>query len=333
MTAEQETAWKQVEAAANKEGELTHYGTGNIAERAVPVLQDLWNKDYPEIKLNYLFLGGAPQVIARIQAEQESKQYVCDTQDGSLNNILRQEPPGSFPPYLAPAAADPSAKWVNDVYRGTEPKGLFVAASTSTWAIWTNSQLLPAADRPKSYKDLADNPKYKGQILFRNPWQTGGGNHVFRFATEAYGLDWAHKMAALEPGFAADQDQALVQVARGEYPIGIGLSGRTASQLIKDGLPLAVAWPEDLGIYSSIGFAIARGAPHVNAARVFVNWMLTPPAQKFWADLGLVPESQNVPPTEEWLKGFMTPKERKENLASNEELQVLYDQASAILKK
>jgi iron(III) transport system substrate-binding protein len=332
MTAEQEAAWAQVEAAGNKEGEFTYYGTGNVAERAVPMMQELWTKEYPGIKMNYLFLGGATQAYARIQAEQESKTYVCDCQDGAQFNILRQEPPGSFQAQLPPAASDPTAKWWIDPLAGPPPRGLFVGTTANHWPIWINTNMLAPADRPKGYQDLVTNPKYKGQILFRNPWQSGGGNHVFRFTTEAYGVDWAQKMKAQEPGFQADQDQALVQVARGEYAIGIGLTGRTATQLLGEGLPIAAVWPDDLGIYSTIGYAVATGAPHANAARVFVNWTVTPLGQKFHADLGYVPFRTDVPSSDVWTKGYESSRVQKEVDTTNEQLQTLSDQATAIFK-
>ena len=45
-----------------------------------------------------------------------------------------------------------------------------------------------------------------------------------------------------------------------------------------------------------------------------------------------MPVSASVPPTEEWMKGFAKPRIKKENLATNEELQVLFDKASALYK-
>ena len=57
-----------------------------------------------------------------------------------------------------------------------------------------------------------------------------------------------------------------------------------ANRLIQAGQPLKAAWPDDFVYGSANGFSVIKGAPHSNAAKVFVNWLLDKDAQALWVD-------------------------------------------------
>jgi iron(III) transport system substrate-binding protein len=68
-------------------------------------------------------------------------------------------------------------------------------------------------------------------------------------------------------------------VVRGQYPIGIGLSDTHLSQFQKEGVGLNVKsliLPETTAVNSGFGaVALLDRAPHPNAAKVFINWVLS----------------------------------------------------------
>jgi ABC-type Fe3+ transport system substrate-binding protein len=181
--------------------------------------------------------------------------------------------------------------------------------------------------------DVASNPKWKGQIVWRTPWTSGGGQHLYRFAKQVYGQEWIMKMQAQDPIFQNDQDAALLQVARGEYAIGLALTGRTASQMIRDGQPIAALWPEDFVIKSSNASTLMRGAPHPNAGKVFINWLLTERGQELWKVLGQFPLRADIAPADPWMHGVTRAKQGFENLSTPDEETASQQAATKDFKK
>jgi iron(III) transport system substrate-binding protein len=327
MTAEEEAAWKDIEAKADTEGTVTYYSVGSVPADKVELLNTAFAKDYPNIKIEYLPVGNNAAIVGKVTTEQESKTYVADVADFSLGNGLRL-PPEFFEDFVTPASQDPTANMAFDpvgVSGGRSVENLMMA---QYFGFWYNTELVPAADAPQTYMDLTD-PKWKGKMVYRQPWVTGGGNHTFVWASQQYGDPWIEGMKAQELSFQADQDAALLSVARGEFSIGIGLTGRQATDLIDQGLPLSVVWPEDLSVRVTNGLVVMTGAPHPNAAKVFANWMLTQGGQELWAELGQFPVNLNVPPKSDWQKDFARSKVKGENLLGGAELQAAIDKAKA----
>ena len=74
------------------------------------------------------------------------------------------------------------------------------------------------------------------------------------------------------------------RVAAGEYPLYVGFAFHDFVGL--KGLPVRVVIPEEGGLYSTLNAAIAKGAPHPNAARMFLNFMMEDDAQAIVANFG-----------------------------------------------
>ena len=163
MTTDQEAAWTQIESAAKKEGTLTYYAVGSIPQNKVDLLQETWKQSYPDIKIEYLFVGNNSQVGARVDAEQQSKTYVADVAEMATFNQL-QAPQAYFEPFIPPVAKDPSVKWVVGPVGDPAGKGGIMLQMAQFYAIWINTNLVKAEDAPKTVLDVASTPKWKGQI-------------------------------------------------------------------------------------------------------------------------------------------------------------------------
>ena len=335
MTAAQDAAWKVIEDAAKKEGKVTYYSLGTVPPAQVDKLKAEFAKDNPGITVEYLNVGNSAQLAARITTEEQAKTVVADVADHSVRSalLLTVAPTDFYEAFIPPAAKDPKVKWLTDPVADPDKKGKINANLAQFFAIWTNTRSVAAADAPKNAMDVATNPKWKGQIIWRTPWTSGGGNHLYYYAQKVYGRDWVTKMQAQNPVFADDQDAALLQVARGEYAIGLGLTGRQGADLIKQGQPLKALWPNDFVITSTQGSQLVLDAPHPNAAKVFINWTLTERAQQFWRDLGQFPLNSAIEPAEDWMKGVSNAKQVYENLLAAKEQQDVYDQATKDFKK
>jgi len=308
-TAGQASTWSQVEAAANKEGSLTVYALNTIPPDQVSRFQAVWTKAYPNIKVELTAGLQPPDVVAKVTAEQDAKAYTGDVAQLGGTTGRQLERLGELDPFIPPAVQDASVKWRIDPVQDQAHKGALLAGTLGYVPIWVNTKLVKPGDEPKTRLDLTD-PKWKGKILWLAPWTAGFGWNEYYLAKKQYGQAWVTKMQGQNVTFGSNSNDGINQIARGEYAIGLSyIGGALATRLIQDGQPLKAVWPDDFVYGSANGFSVLKGAPHPNAAKVFVNWWFTDAGQRFYADLGQFPNRADIPGKEGWMKGFDHAKE------------------------
>jgi ABC-type Fe3+ transport system substrate-binding protein len=307
MNAEQQAAWDQIEAAANKEGSVTVYALTTLTPEQLPRLQELWKKDYPGIKID-LTTGRPVDVTTKVSTEFDAKAHVADVAQLGGSTGRQLDRMGALEPFNPPAVQDPSVKWRINPLQDEAQRGTNLAGTLSYVPIWINSQLVKPEDEPHTHLDVTD-PKWKGKIVWDVPWSAGYGWNEYYLGKKTYGMDWVTKMQAQNVSFSPDTNNGPNVIARGEDSILLAnLGSDTAVRLIHDGQPLKAIWPDDFTYGSANGFDVIKSAPHPNAAKVFVNWWFSQAGQQFYNDLGQWPNRSDLQPKEDWMKGFAHPK-------------------------
>lgn len=140
----------------------------------------------------------------------------------------------------------------------------------------------------KSYRDLLDT-RWKGKISMNDPTVTGSGYRWFhttaRFIMD---VDYMKSLAKQEPAIIRDQRVLVEWLVREKYPIAISPDEATVSTFLRvGGVPLTILTPAEGGYLTTGSGAIAliNKAPHPNAARVFVNWLLTREGQTMFSKI------------------------------------------------
>jgi ABC-type Fe3+ transport system, periplasmic component len=130
----------------------------------------------------------------------------------------------------------------------------------------------------RSAKDLL-NPKWVGKISSEDPTSSGTGANTAGHFLRELGPEYAKKLyIEQKPGISRDRRQLTDWLARGIYPICLTCRTDDIRQLLKEGFKITEVFQlSDLkNRLNSSPFILsyASNAPHPNAARVFINWLI-----------------------------------------------------------
>jgi len=161
-----------------------------------------------------------------------------------------------------------------------DPGGLWVGTSINYWCMSYNTNLVKKEDLPKRWKDLLTNPRWReGKLaLASRPslwvlqlWKQKGERWTKDFLTKLF--------AEVKPQLRKEGLSALVDlVAAGEFHAVIPAMQSRVYQRVSAGASIGFHCPTPVPV--SVGIAaIPNGAPHLNAARVYINWLLSSEGQ------------------------------------------------------
>jgi iron(III) transport system substrate-binding protein len=283
--------WEKVVAAAESEGQVSIAGPPGDAFREAIV--DAFRKAYPKIKVE-LMGGSGRDKVARILRERQAGVYEWDLYiSGPTSALAAFKPVNGFDPFR-PMAILPEvrsdASWIGGFDGGwadTEKKLYYVfGGSLADDNIHVNWDSVPAG-QIKSALDLLD-PKWTGKIAMQDPRIEGKGLNDILVLMLAYGEDFVRKLLGSQKiVYTNDRRQLVEWVVRGRHPIAIGLNEYFLIIFQEKGLGKninAVADPKTGGYWSSgsSGIGVFNRAPHPNAAKVYVNWLLSRSGQTDW---------------------------------------------------
>jgi len=153
-----------------------------------------------------------------------------------------------------------------------------------------NGEVKPKGIKPPITWDDLLNPVYKGQVIASNPATTGGAYlmmaaQIFRLGSEKAGFEYIRKLHPNVAQYTKGANGSIPLVSQGEAIVGFAWGHDTLKQKVQGNLPIVVVFPKDTGF--EIGAAsIIKGAPHLEAAKRFIDFLLSPTAGKINAQNG-----------------------------------------------
>jgi iron(III) transport system substrate-binding protein len=305
-----EKQWNELVAAAKKERSVAVMSSAGGTEVRTALTQPF--RDQYGVEVEYLRAPSASVIASRVKTERAAGQFLWDIFIGGTSTPMTAlRPEGALEP-IEPALLLPEVKdgrnWFGGKLEFAEKQRLIlIMLSYSKSAIFVNTNLVKSEDF-KSLKDLLD-PKWKGKLLSGDPRVAGPGQATFAFFYEhkELGADFIRKLAGQNIQFLRDYRQGVEWLAMGKYPILIGGSDVDAELFIKQGLPVRIVNPGHLkeGGYLTVGpgaVALLNKAAHPNAAKLYLNWLLSKEGQTVFAKaVGYASRRQDVPrPVEPW---------------------------------
>jgi iron(III) transport system substrate-binding protein len=248
---------------------------------------------YPEIRVEYNGSSGR-DFAAKIIAEQQAGQYLWDVHVAGADTALVQLVPAGIIEPLKPMLIRPErwddAKWINGFdwgFMDVPRERVFASSLFVTWAVYVNRDFVPEAEFSR-VDDLLS-PRWKGKIVINEPREGGAGSVNTARLLQSMGKDWLRRFFQ-EPELVVTRNlrQQLEWLVRGQYPIAMGIDSAGLEEFQRQGLgrnvrPLDV--PEATGAtggFAGCTCAVSR-APHPNAAKVYLDWLLSREGQTAFA--------------------------------------------------
>jgi iron(III) transport system substrate-binding protein len=277
--------WDELHKAAIKEGgTVNFYGTlAQInAERILPVFE----KRFPGLKVNHVD-ATADKLAARAITEARGGRVLSDVFQMALENVLQVIDQKLAVDWLPPEAAAYPAN-----LKGPNWLAADMVIITASW----NTSLVKKEDEPKQFDDFAD-PKWKGKLIAEGrdvELLIGLARHKYKNDEKAF--DFVRKLAANNVEFHKGHSELAEFLVAGQAAACVTCYAHHYPLRIKKGAPLGYMLTE--GIATITANALAKDAPHPNAARLFYRWSSSEEGQKAYAAGGRLPPHPKVEPVE-----------------------------------
>ena len=281
-----QTEWERTVEAAKKEGELSFYGSQGYEK-----IFEIFEQRFPGIKVKSITNRRGSEHGQAVMTERRAGKYLVDL---FINGVVT--PNTVFykanildpirPQLILPEVVDES-KWWGGKHHYADPEGkyIFVFQGNVHGGENAYNTKLVNPKEFKSYWDFLD-PKWKGKIVAYD---------VSRVSTVAHSLRFLYNHPELGPEFikrffgemditySRDERQMIDWLATGKFSVAFFVSDIVDAA--KQGLPVKFFEPDQFkeGAFvgpSQGGVNLFKNAPHPNAAKVAINWLLSREGQE-----------------------------------------------------
>ena len=299
-----EAEWQELVKAAKSEGKLTLVTAIGAGYRdAVAAFEDA----FPGISVEHTSLN-ASNFTPRALQEWKSGIFSYDAMTSTWAIVPRaMADEGMVVPIkqviFRPDVLDTKV-WQDGFdagYRDKDEKWVYAGFVERREDLWINTDMVQPNEIAK-VEDLL-NPKWKGKIVTGDPRAHGGGFTPGTILRMEKGDDFVKRLwKDQECAFSRDNRQLTEFMVRGRYAIGIGAVFReileefTAENLGKNLKRL------DLESIDSVSGGrnnvwMFNKAPHPDAGKLFVNWLLSKEGSAIWSKYGATNSRRvDVPP-------------------------------------
>ncbi|MBP1881979.1 ABC transporter substrate-binding protein [Sinorhizobium mexicanum] len=282
---------KVLAEGAAKEGELVVY-SAMIADQALQPLTDAFMKKYPSVTVTF-WRGDSEDIAQRVLAEERANNVVVDVVEGTSvsENLIKAEAVQTF--------TSPMLDQYPDSYR--DPNHLWAATRVSYYCMAYNTDMVNAADVPKSYEDLLD-PKWQGQIAWRIGSESGTPLFITNLRSawgEEKAEEYLKKLSAQKiVNFGAGSARTLVdRVIAGEYAMALNVFCHHPLISAEDGAPVASQLMSPVASTTAT-LLIPKNIRHPYGAALFTDFLLSEDGQKILLGADYFPAHPKVLPSE-----------------------------------
>ena len=268
---------------AKREGEVVWYTTAGLQDSKP--MADVFEKEQPAIKVSVV-RAGSGVLVNKILNEARAQSGLFDVFNTNDESVMLLKRRGLIAAYKSPEDA-----YYDDDLRDKE--GYWHAPYVIPWFLGYNTKLVKKNETPKTYEDLLQ-PRWKGRKIALG---RDNGALILSGLITSWGKEKAiryfQQLAKQEPAMQAGAPSSRIGLlAAGEFPLTLA-SGNTLQTFVSKGAPLD--WIPLEPVFVQVNaIMIASQARHPNAARLFVDFVLSKKSQEMIRSFHRVPARTGV---------------------------------------
>lgn len=268
---------QQVIAAAESEGVVSVYSALDAA-LATNLVAD-FSKQYPKIKVDYVDQS-TTELYNRAISEAAAG-------SGSADVLLSSAMDLQYKLTVDGVVQNVSVPDVGSIEKWAVSGDTAYGVTQEPLVIVYNKRMMPEGDVPKNREDLTNllntkSAEYDGKIATIDPERIGTG---FLFFTQDVAhtdktWDLIKALGKAKVKLYTSTGAMLEKVASGEHLLAYNIIGSYAVERAKKDPNIGVIFPDDYLISVSRIALVPKTAPHSNAGKLFVNYLVSERAQK-----------------------------------------------------
>jgi iron(III) transport system substrate-binding protein len=304
-----------LEDSAKTEGKVVLYSSLNNEQ--IVTLVDAFKRRFPFIKTSF-YRGTSERVLQRAVTEAKAGRFAVDvvTSAGFQVQLLKDSA-------LTQRFVPPEASSYNEGFK--DPDGHWTSVHSLLNSMAYNTQLVRPNEAPKKYEDLLA-PRWKARIgvnLQDPEWYV---NLQRRWGKEK-ARNFLKAFAALQPGVRDGHNITAQLLAAGEFHAVTNTYAHIAARIKGQGGPVQYVFDEPVITYVH-PIALMKGAPHPNAGKLLMSFILSVEGQRMLRDQGRIPSHCDIDPQVFPLRNVKLqasdPKLAKEHAPAAEEMRAIF---------
>ena len=273
----------------------------SMKESMISEIKTSFAKKHPDIKLDYQS-AGAGKLMAKIAAERESGKILADVLwTSEIPDFYQLKSQGLLLPFIPTE----SKALLNPL---PDYDGSFTAVRLGTLGIAYNTRHIK--EPPKTWDDIKK-PAFKGAFGIANPALSGTAYMSVAVLSKAFGWGYFEALRGNGAKMGKGSGQVVDDTASGDLVASLAVDYITLDKIDK-GATLALVFPPEMLVIPS-PIAIFKNSPNIEAAKKFVDFMLSKEGQTIVANEGTlpvradvtVPERFKLPPAQDAIKRAM----------------------------
>ena len=273
----------QLVEGAKKEGKMVFYTS--VETEFARLLTSGFEAKYPFIKTD-IFRSNHERIFSRLNVERKTGTFAADVLSVGEFETYHMKKRGLLSPYKSPFAApypegfkDPEGYWT-DFY-----DNLIVTAY--------NTARVKREELPKRYEDLLQ-PRWRRRMVLDKNEDRWFAN-MLHLMGEKKGMEFMQALAKQEVAIRSGRSLITQLLAAGEFDLQIVAYWYRPHLLKKQGAPVDwIALEPSLVALHPI--SIIDRAPNPNAAKLFIDYVLSDEGQRLFASRGREPARPGIRP-------------------------------------
>lgn len=284
QTTQAQTTQAETTTADNKvKGNLTIYTSQPEAD--IQALVQVFNKVQPDISVE-IFRSGTEEVVSKVQAEKQAGSVLADVllvSDAATFESLKND-------QLLMSYESPELTGISSDFYDAEHT--YVGTKIITTGIIVNRDMIQ--DEITGYADLLEDFA-KNNIDMPSPLYSGAAAYNLSVLTRTEGIGWEFYEGLKDNGVKVDKGNGTVlnSVLSGEKGIGI-IVDYMAFRAQAEGSNVEFIYPKEGSLIVTEPVGIVNGTKNEEAAKAFVDFIISEEGQKATAEIGYTPIKSGI---------------------------------------